>query len=184
MQKALIILGTETKAFSGGQFNRGLFDMAVEMLSTKYEVTTTIIEEGYDVDEEIAKFKAADVVIYQYPIYWFMPPSAMKLYLDEVYRFGDFFGFTDGPYGSGGMMQGKKLMLSTTWNSPKENFGDEDGFYRGKSMEDMLLPIIKSHEYCGFEVLPLFSSHDVVKNADYASDASRYAEHLKKTFDL
>ena len=154
MKTVLLILGKETSDFAKGEYNSGLFQTAIDTLQEDYTLLTTIIEEGYSPEEEIKKFQQADIVIYQYPVYWFMMPSTLKKYLDDVYAYDAFFTFTDGPYGTGGLMQGKQFMLSTTWNAPKEVFGNPDGFFEGRGVEDVLLPMRKNHAYCGFEELP------------------------------
>lgn len=182
MRNVLLILGKETNDFAKGSYNQGLFDAAVETLRAGYDVLTTVVEDGYDVAEEIAKFKKADAVIYQYPVYWFMMPSSLKRYLDDVYAYGEFFAFNDGPYGTGGLMAGKRVMLSTTWNAPLEAFNDPDGFFEGRSVEDVLLPMRKDQEYCGFKELPHFSCHDIVKSPNFDADRERYIRHLKSVF--
>lgn len=182
MKTVLLILGKETNDFAKGAYNQGLFDAAIETLAGRYEILTTIVEDGYDVAEEIAKFKKADAVVYQYPVYWFMMPSALKRYMDEVYAYGEFFAFTDGPYGSGGLMKGKKFMLSTTWNAPADVFNDPAEFFEGRSVEDVLLPMRKDQAYCGLEELPHFSCHDIIKNPNFEPDRERYIQHLNRVF--
>ena len=178
----LLILGAETGDFAGGGYNRGLFDAAIEQLQTTHTVLTTVVEAGYEVADEIAKWKQADFIIYQYPIYWFMMPPILKKYIDDVYAYGEFFQFTDGPYGTGGLMTGRKVMLSTTWNAPLEYFGDPDGFYEGLNVDDMLIGMRKSQHYCGMGELPHFSCHDIVKNPNFEQDAARFKAHLKDVF--
>ena len=182
MKTVLLILGKETNGFAKGAYNQGLFDAAIDTLAGNYEVLTTVVDDGYDVAEEIAKFKKADAVIYQYPVYWFMMPSALKRYMDEVYAYGEFFAFTDGPYGSGGLMKGTTFMLSTTWNAPSDAFDDPAGFFEGRSVEDVLLPMRKDQAYCGLEELPHFSCHDIIKNPDFEADRDRYIRHLTRVF--
>ena len=184
MKTLLIILGKETNEFAKGNYNQSLFAIAVETLKDRYKILTTIVEDGYDVPEEIAKFKQADAVIFQYPVYWFMMPPSLKQYLDDVYAYGEFFAFTGGEYGSGGLMKGKKFMLSTTWNAPIEVFNNNNpnSFFEGRSVEDVLLPMRKSQEYCGLEELPHFSCYNIVKNPQFESDKKRYICHLTKVF--
>lgn len=181
MKTILIILGKETSEFAKGDYNKGLFESAIEFLGDKYEVLTTDIESGYKVKEEIEKYKKADAVIYQYPIYWFMPPSSLKKYMDEVFEYGEFFHFTEGPYGTGGLMKNKKFMISTTWNAPESAF-EEGGFYYGFSPEDIQIAMRKSNTFCGMEELKHFSCHDIVKTPDFEKDKKRYIDHLKKVF--
>ncbi|WP_210407207.1 NAD(P)H-dependent oxidoreductase, partial [Hydrocoleum sp. CS-953] len=175
MKTLLLILGKETNEFAKGNYNQSLFTIAVETLKTGYEVLTTIVEDSYDVPEEIAKFKQADAVIFQYPVYWFMMPASLKRYMDDVYAYGEFFAFSGGEYASGGLMKGKKFMLSTTWNAPLEVFNNNpNSFFAGRSVEELLLPMRKSQEYCGLEELPHFSCHNIIKNPQFESDKDRY----------
>lgn len=180
MKTVLLINGKETGEFSQGRFNTGLADVARETLKDHYEIIETVIEDGYDAAEEIAKFKKADVVIYQYPVFWFTFPSTMKKYLDTIYAYDEFFTFNDGPYGSGGLMKGKKVLFSTTWNAPADEFGNENGYFKGQTLDDVLLPISGTHDYCGFDVLPAFGAHNVVADPQFDQDAARFKAHLTK----
>ncbi|WP_135081255.1 NAD(P)H-dependent oxidoreductase [Terasakiella sp. SH-1] len=181
MKTILLISGKETSEFARGGYNQGLFDTAKETLGQNYHILSTVIEDGYDVEEEIAKYKQADIVIYQYPVYWFMMPSSLKKYMDEVFAYDSFFTFSDGPYGSGGLMTGKKFMLSTTWNAPETVFNNPEHFDNGQSVDDILFPMRTSHFFCGFEELTHFSSHDIVSNPDFERDQKRFIAHLQDT---
>jgi len=180
MKTVLLILGTESGEFAGGKYNRGLFEAAESHLSSRFNILKTVVEAGYDVADEITKWKQADYIIYQYPIFWFMMPSLLKKYIDEVYAYGEFFAFTDGPYGTGGLMQGKSVMLSTTWNAPEEAFGTK--FFDGGERDAVLLPMRKSQTYCGMQELPHFSSHNVIKAPDFEGDQKRLIAHLEAVF--
>ena len=181
-ETVLLILGAQTGDFAGGKYNRGLLEAAHTHLSSRFNVLTTVIEDGYDPQEEISKWKSADSIIYQYPIYWFMMPSILKRYLDQVYAYGDFFAFNDGPYGSGGLMTGRSVMLSTTWNAPADALGGE--FFEGADRDTVLLPMRKSQAYCGLDELPHFSCHDIVKNPDFERDRRLYIDHLNQVFSI
>ena len=180
----LIISGQETSDFAKGGYNRGLAAAAKAVLEPHMTILTTDVESGYDVAEEIEKFKAADVVIYQYPVYWFMMPPSLKKYMDEVYAYGEFFAFSDGPYGSGGLMKGKQLMLSTTWNAPDEAFNDPDGLFEGDSVADALAPMRRSHFYCGFGEMPHFSAHNIIAEPQFDAHKAAFENHLRSAFGL
>ena len=182
MKRILMIIGKENSELAKGQYNKGLFDSGVEMLKKNYDVITTEIDKGYDVREEIEKFKTADAVIFQYPVYWFMMPSSLKKYMDDVYALGEFFGFGEDGYGSGGLMKNKKFMLSTTWNAPLEVFNGNGSFFGTLTPEDVLLPMRKSNTFCGLEELSHFSCHDVIHNPTFEQDKVRYLDHLQKVF--
>ena len=184
MKTILIILGTEQSALARGDFNKGLFETAVEILSAKYKILTTIIDDGYDSSEEIKKFKKADFIIYQYPIYWYTHPASLKEYTDNVFRYGDFFTFKNGLYKPEGLLEGKSFMLSTTWSSPADAFNNEDSPLKGSSIDEMLLPMRRSNTFCGLTELEHFSCHNVVMDPQFDKDKHRYIKHLTKTFKL
>ena len=77
-------------------------------------------------------------------------------------------------------MKGKKVMLSTTWNSPEDALGGD--FFDGAKRDDVLLPMRLSQTYCGMEELPHFSSHDVIKNPNSEEYKKRFIEHLEQVF--
>lgn len=181
MKTALLILGKETSEFAQGGYNTGLWETARETLKGTYNILTTVVEDGYDPVEEIEKFKKADVVIYQHPVFWFGVPGSLKTYIDAVYAYGEFFSYTDGPYGSGGLMQGKKILFSTTWNAPDTIFNNPASVIKGASLDDALIAMRTTHLYCGFEVLPPFGAFDVIQNPNFERDQARFVDHLTAT---
>jgi len=184
MKTILIINGSEPGPHARGGFTAAMANAAKALLKQHFTVLTTTVADGYDVAEEIAKFKAADVVIYQYPVFWFMVPAALKKYMDDVFAYGEFFAYTDGPYGSGGMMQGKQVLISTTWNAPEAAFNDPDTFFGGASADDAVLPMRKAHAYCGFGELAHFSVHNVVRDPQLEANRARFLNHLRTVFSL
>jgi modulator of drug activity B len=66
-----------------------------------------------------------------------------------------------------------------TWNAPKEAFGDaRQLLFQGKSVDDVFVANTANYKFCGAEILPAFSSHDVMKQADVEGDIARLREHL------
>ncbi len=57
-------------------------------MNTGYEVKTTIVESGYEIAEELDKYKWADAVFVQTPVYWMSVPYLFKKYMDEVFTSG------------------------------------------------------------------------------------------------
>lgn len=87
-------------------------------------------------------------------------------------------------YGTGGKMQGKKYMLSLTWNAPSEAFGDKGQYlFEGRTVDDVFSGNTANYRFCGAEILPSFSCFNVVKAADVAGDTARLREHLAKVVD-
>lgn len=175
---------------TGGLNNTKAGIIKEEMERRGYEVRQTDIEQGYDIDAEVQKHVWADIIILQSPVYWFGMPWIYKKYVDEVFTAGMFqqsFLVGDGrtrddpskQYGTGGKMQGKKYMLSLTWNAPKEAFGDTSQFlFEGKTVDDVFVTNTANYKFCGADILPSFSCHDVMKQPDVENDMARLRTHL------
>jgi NADPH dehydrogenase (quinone) len=193
MKKVLIINAHQKyEGFAEGKLNQTLENVAKETLEAKgCEVKTTYIEKGYDVGEEISKHEWADLVITQTPVYWFNAPWIYKKYIDEVFTTALVQGkllIDDGrtrsdlskQYGTGGLSQEKKFMLSSTWNAPREAFDDMNQvLLEGKSVEDALINISTVYKFCGYEILEGITSFDVMKSPQVENDIKVLKERLK-----
>lgn len=184
MKNVLVINGHEYYDFAKGELNKTMFDEIVQTLDGAYEVKTTVIDAGYDIKEEQEKYKWADVVIYQTPIYWFSLPAKFKKYMDEVYEYGVFFvGAAEG-YGKGGLMKGKKYMFSTTWNAPVTEYKNVEGFFAGKDFEDSIAHLHYAQQFIGMEPLKSFGAHDVIANPDITLYKRELQAHLEDVFEM
>lgn len=125
MSNILIINGAKKFAHSNGQLNDTLTEVAESYLrDAGHDVKSVRAESEYDVKEEVQNFLWADVVIWQMPGWWMGAPWTVKKYMDDVFTEGHGSLYaSDGrtrsdaskKYGSGGLVQGKKYMLSLTW---------------------------------------------------------------------
>lgn len=174
----LLINGAQARGVAQGQLNQTLFELAKTELQTRYQILETTIAEGYQIRDEQEKFKQADVVIFQYPVFWFSVPGALKTYLDDVYEHGVFFTGSD-RYGEGGLLQGKRYLLSTSWNAPSEVFSDSDAFFEGRTMDDVLLGMHKAQAYIGMSPLRSFGAFDVVGNPQLDVQRAAWRQHLQ-----
>ncbi|HLX96346.1 MAG TPA: NAD(P)H-dependent oxidoreductase [Verrucomicrobiae bacterium] len=155
-------------------------------------VAETFVERGYKPEEEVEKHAAAGLVILQTPVNWFGAPWIYKKYVDEVFNAalaskvmleGDGRTRQDPSkqYGTGGKMQGRKFMISATWNAPRDTFDNPDSFlYGGKGTADLFLPITSNYKFCGYDILPAFGVFDIYKNPDIPRALEDYQRHLEK----
>mgnify|MGYP001601495956 FL=1 len=193
MKKNLLIINAHQfhQGVSPGNLNRLLVaTMQQEMEARGFNVRHTTIEQGYDINEEVDKHVWADIIILQAPVYWFGAPWIYKKYADEVFTAGlvqqkliidDGRTRTDPrkQYGTGGKMQGKKYMISVSWNAPAESFGNKDQrLFEGRTVADVFLGNTANYKFCGAEILPAFACFDVVKNANVKTDLERLKKHL------
>jgi modulator of drug activity B len=180
---------------SPGRLNRTMAGVIKEEMEKRgYEVRQTDIESGYDSDIEVQNHVWADIIILQSPVYWFGMPWIYKKYVDEVFTAGMMQGcFITGDgrtredpakqYGTGGLLQGKQYMLSLTWNAPAQAFGDaRQNLFEGKTVDDVYVSNTANYKFCGVEILPSFSCHDVMKQADVEGDIVRLRAHLQQAF--
>ena len=90
-------------------------------------------------------------------------------------------------YGTGGQMQGKKFMISATWNAPEVAFDNPDQtLFAGKGLTDIFLPITSNYKFCGYDILESYNCFDIFKREreDIAKDIEDYPKHLEKIFNL
>ncbi len=192
MSNILIINAKKQFGHSNGQLNQTLSDVAESFLrDAKHDVQVTVVDNGYDIQAEVQKYLWADAVIYQMPGWWMGEPWILKKYIDEVFTAGHGSLYaSDGrtrsdaskKYGSGGLIQGKKYMLSLTWNAPLEAFTDPDQFFHGVGVDGVYLHFHKANQFLGMEALPTFICNDVIKQPDIASDIARLRAHLAEVF--
>jgi modulator of drug activity B len=188
MKKILLLNGGKQFAHSDGRYNATLHDAAVAYLDRAgFDVKTTFIDGGYDAEEEVQKILWADLVIYQMPGWWMGAPWTVKKYLDEVFTAGHGSLYAnDGrtrsdasqKYGSGGLIHGKKYMLSLTWNAPQQAFDDPTDFFEAKGVDAVYFPFHKANQFLGMSALPTFLSTDVMKMPNIERDVARYEQHL------
>ncbi|GAA4847520.1 NAD(P)H-dependent oxidoreductase [Algivirga pacifica] len=192
MKKVLIINAHQYYPFSEGKWNETLVNKATKLLTAKgYEVKLTTMKDEYDVEEEVSKHEWADVILLQSPINWMGIPWSFKKYMDEVYTTGMMGRLCNGDgrtseepkknYGTGGLLTDSKYMLSLTFNAPAESFENEDEwFFEGKSVDDLMLPMHLNFKFFGMKALPTFSSYDVMKNPTIEEDLVRFEEHIQR----
>lgn len=177
--KIFVINGHKYYWYSTGKLNKTLFEEIVRVLSSRHEVKTTIIEQGYEVEKEIEKYLWADAVIYQNPVNWFSVPWLLKKYFDEVITKNIFYGPSE-KYGYGGLLKGKKYMFSLTWNSTEDAFEETNGFYDMRAVDDIYLPLHKMHQFCAMEKIETYSAFDSVKHPDVERYLNKLRFHLNK----
>eukprot|EP01029_Cantina_marsupialis_P004126 TRINITY_DN1408_c0_g1_i1.p1 TRINITY_DN1408_c0_g1~~TRINITY_DN1408_c0_g1_i1.p1 ORF type:complete len:189 (+),score=60.28 TRINITY_DN1408_c0_g1_i1:332-898(+) len=188
MKTALIINGKQVTMTAKGRLNDSLCDIATKVFEEKgYKVIHSCCTEEYDRKEERAKFAEADIIVYQFPMFWFSCPAPMHQYINDVYKPPAFFkiGNRGVEYGTWGQMTGKKVLLSSTWNALEECFDNKDmPFMHGANMTEVLEHLRRPQIYCGMEMVPEFSCHDVMANPDFEKYAKEYEAHLIKVFEL
>jgi NAD(P)H dehydrogenase (quinone) len=105
-------------------------------LVKEYELPATVAQHCREV-------LAADAYVVVHPNWWAMPPAILKGWVDRVFRQGMAYGF--GPQGVIGKLVGKRAVVFTTSNTPRE---DELRLY-GDPLENLWKTCIFG--FCGVE---------------------------------
>ncbi|GME75653.1 unnamed protein product [Ambrosiozyma monospora] len=138
-----------------------------------------------DVLEEQAKLEWADMLILQFPLWWFTMPAILKGWVDRVFSFGLGYGVgysAEKPHGTRygeGSFKGKRAMLSVTIGGPASNY-KEMGV--NGDIFHILWPI--NHGvlfYPGFDVLEPFTVYRTNKftEEDFEKASKELRERLK-----
>ena len=193
MSNNVLILDAGCQNFDrGGSLNHYFSRLAEEELTKLgWSVEMTLIEQQWEVQAEVEKWKKADVVLLQTPGWWMYVPWQFKRYQDLVWVQPGIIG-SDGRhhnspnegYGTGGILTNKKYMISCTWNAPKAAFDEKGDFFEGKGIDGVLFPLRKSFEFLGLKQMPTFMSNDVIKNPHIEEDTKRFKEHLRRCFKI
>lgn len=138
-----------------------------------------------DVKAEQEKLLWADVLILQFPLWWFTMPAILKGWVDRVYAYGFAYGVGEHSgrrwgdrYGEG-TLKGKRAMLIVTAGGWAEHYSP-----RGINgpIDDLLFPI--NHgilHYPGYDVLPPFVTYrvDRLDEAGFGQVADRLRERMR-----
>lgn len=138
-----------------------------------------------DVKAEIEKLLWADLLILQFPFWWYGMPAILKGWVDRVFAYGFAYGVgehSDRHWGDRfgeGTLAGRRAMLIVTTGGWEEHYSA-----RGVNgpIDDLLFPI--NHGilyYPGYQVLPPFVAYrvDHLDEAGFAGAAGRLRERMR-----
>ena len=192
MKKVLILNGHQYyDVVAKGELTQAYINKANDFfVKNGFEVKHTNIEKGYEKEEECEKFEWADYVLFQYPVYWMGLPWIAKKYLDETFTQGRHYA-SDGRsrsdasklYGSGGLLTGKKYMLSLTYNCPASAFDNKNSLFDGLSLDEAQVAVHKTFQFCGLKPLETYAVHDIFKgDLDLNAELEKFEKVLTKNF--
>jgi NAD(P)H dehydrogenase (quinone) len=125
-----------------------------------------------DIQAEIAKVQAADLLIFTFPLFWMSVPAMLKGWIDRVFVSGLFYGGKR-VYDQGGM-RGKKALAAVTLGGRDYMFGADGIHGELVGPSGMLRSLLQgSFGYVGMEVLEPF----IAWHVPYISDQAR-ADYL------
>ena len=121
----------------------------------------------------------ADLVVFQYPLWWFGMPAILKGWLDRVLIYGRFY--TSERRYDRGPMKGKRALLSITVGDSREAY-DHNGL--GGDLAALLWPTLFTLRFVGFSLLQpsvAFGVHGGLNAA--GADGETVERELRRTED-
>lgn len=102
-----------------------------------------------DIQGEMDKVRRADLLLFQFPDWWYNMPAIMRGWIDRVFAFG--FAYDDEHSFENGLLLGKKAMVSMT-------VGSREDYFKQAPERDLMRVLEPIHygvfKYVGMEVLP------------------------------
>jgi len=136
-----------------------------------------------DVSEEQRKLQAADLVVLQFPLWWYGPPAILKGWFDRVLTNGFAYGPVDPHTGlplryGDGLLAGRRALVIVTAGEDERSIGQ-----RGVSgdLDSLLFPLTHGTLwYTGIEPLDLHVVHDAdgLESAGVDNESVRLVERL------
>ncbi|MEN4922033.1 NAD(P)H-dependent oxidoreductase [Achromobacter spanius] len=162
------------------------FEHEVDDVPFEYQREQRIAHQQQSYCAQIAaeheKLLWCDVVMLNFPLWWFGPPAILKGWIDRVMSVG--FAYDSDRRFEKGALKGRNAMVTITTGSPAERFSDDAP--RGYAdLEGTLLPLQKGlFPYVGMGVLPPFAAYAVARVSPQARSAylQQYRDHLAAHF--
>lgn len=127
-----------------------------------------------EVQREIDRLERADLVVFQFPLWWHAQPAILKGWMDRVFVNGGLY--TSSMRYNRGYFRGRRALVSVTTGGPAETFAHNG---RGGDIELLLWPLHYSLHYMGLTVLPAFRAHGIQGNGYAYQDAAGFQAHLQ-----
>jgi NAD(P)H dehydrogenase (quinone) len=107
-----------------------------------------------DILEEIEKIAWADLIIFQFPVWWSNMPAILKGWFDRVFVQGFVVDLKAGRLYDRGLLRGKTAMLAVTTGSSAEMYAP--GGIHGDLLQHLSVIMHNTLEFTGLSVLPPF----------------------------
>ena len=154
MSKILLIFSHGD--FPNSKVNRVLLDGVTEMPDlTVHNLNVRYPDFTIDVPHEQALLLAHDIIVLQFPMYWYSCPALMKHWIDLVWARHFAYG------GGNHKLAGKTLACAISAGGSADDFQPE-GFY-GYRFEDFLPPFEISAKFCKMVYRPPFYILDALE---------------------
>lgn len=156
------------------EVNQPLFNMAKSVANvTSIDLYAEYPTYDIDIDKEQQRLKEHDIIIFQFPLYWYSTPSILKEWQDLVLE----YDFAYGPNGTA--LHGKKLICVISAGGKAEAY-QTDG-YNHFTIRELLHPIEQTANLIGMHYiapLAIFGSRTALEEERVDAHIERYHQLL------
>lgn len=174
MAAANIVVYFAHLAIEHSVINRALCSAVRDLPQVDFRDLHELYPDFYiDAQSERAVLRAADLIVFQHPIYWYAAPAIFKHFVDTVWV----RGFAYGPGGTA--LRGKDFLLVASTGALAEEY--RPGGLHEHSFRELILPIEQTARFCGMRYLPplvLHGGHSLPEEV-VAQHAARYRRFLE-----
>lgn len=160
--KVLVILAHPNleKSFS----NKLIIESLVDKNILVRDIAKLYPDFKINTDTEQTSLLEADVIIFQFPLYWYSVPGILKEWMDNIFVKGFAFGK------DGHKLKDKKLLVSIT-------AGSSGKLYPKETIEKIVFPFKGLADYCKMNYLGEVFSYEM---ADYSEEAREKTKNNAK----
>lgn len=131
-----------------------------------------------DVAKEQARLLDHDIIVFQFPLYWYSTPSLIKEWQDLVLQHGFAYGH------GGDKLAGKTLMLALTAGGSDDAYSPQG--YQNHDLRAFLVPLEQTAHLCQMHFAApyvLYSALKAEEDAEIAAHVDGYVQLLKAVRD-
>ncbi|MCZ8298397.1 NAD(P)H-dependent oxidoreductase [Flavobacterium sp.] len=148
-------------------YNEDFFDLQVEQQTATQRKTYSA-----DIVREHQLLSDTDLIIFQFPLWWYSMPALLKGYIDRVFSMG-------WAYGGGQALVGKKILVSMTTGAPDFAWTAEK---RGTIIDIFKHLFVGTFGLCGLENLEPFIVYGAKRHSE--TDKKTNFEKYKKRLTM
>ncbi|SET06823.1 Kef-type potassium/proton antiporter accessory protein, CPA2 family [Thalassotalea agarivorans] len=126
-----------------------------------------------DIDKEQQRLNAHDIVVFQFPFYWYSTPAILKEWQDLVLEYGFAYG------SEGTALHGKTFMCALTAGGAEKAYRAQG--YNHFTIRELLQPLEQTANLTGMKYLPpfaLFASRTAVEEGRVQQHVGDYVALL------
>ncbi len=126
-----------------------------------------------DIDREQGRLRSHDIIVFQFPLYWYSTPSILKEWQDLVLEYGFAYG------SDGTALHGKVFLTAITTGGAEDAYSHEG--YNHFPLRHLLSPLEQTANLCGMTYLPpfvLYGSRTAREHNHVAAHADRWVHVL------